>query len=87
MAAPWRTSQEALNKSTSNNLTTPSQIQDPGITSRALDCAAAFGEIAPPLEGSITTFSGDIFPDGAGLLTRELERPLLSEAIKRALKL
>jgi hypothetical protein len=54
MAAPCRTSQAWLNKSTSSIFAMPSQIQVPGRTSRALDCLSFLGFTAPPLEGSTT---------------------------------
>lgn len=58
IAAPCRDSQAGENSSTSKILTRPSHTQQPGSTSNALVCCAAFGETAPPLDGSMTTLSG-----------------------------
>lgn len=86
MAAPCLTSQAALNKSTSSILTTPSHTHTPGLTSSAFDCCDTFGDTAPPLVGSMTTFSEETpFTTGFGLPVRETEEVVSSGEISRAL--
>ena len=83
IAAPWRTSHAALNRSTSNTLVIPSQTQKPDSTSSALDSFVALGDIAPPLEGSMVTLS--LAEAGDGLDNLEFEATFSSALTNRAL--
>lgn len=86
IAAPCLTSHEALNRSTSSNLTTPSQTHVPIGTSNAFDWGADLAETAPPLDGSMTTLSEDEGPFAAkGLPSLDLGSSVSSAAMIRAL--
>lgn len=56
------------------------------MTSSACDCCAAFGDTAPPLEGSMTTFSGGHVLISSGLSTRDLGASCASADTSRALR-
>jgi hypothetical protein len=86
IAAPCLDSQFAENRSTSRRATIPCHTQPPGMTSSACDCCAAFGDTAPPLEGSMTTFSGGHVLISSGLSTRDLGASCASADTSRALR-
>src|ERR1700734_2149512 len=85
IAAPCLTSQAGLKRSTSNSLTTPSQIHEPDDTSNALDCGADLADTAPPFDGSTTTLSEEGPLAVVGLSSRDLGASRSSVATRRAL--